>query len=438
MLEINMYRRILVLLLIAFAGFSCSSLKPSGTIKNDPPDAPSNPYPADGAIDQDITIHMSWGWNDVDGDTLKFYIYFGTESNPALVDTNLYGGYYDPPTLEYNHTYYWKIIADDGHGNQTAGPIWHFTTRAQRTFNVLASYTNAANGPYFDISGNIQSHYLYVTNRHSSGTRDSSLILDIANPNNITVAGYIRGALFGNQSGPGYIYSVGRLDSGFKLRAYSLGDGANPNEEFRFDVADIQDLVVSGNYVYLYLNGPSLSQQPGVITVYNMTPIDTLLTYEATDWGRLRVFGHYVLVAEGAALDIIDILNPAAPQVVTSVPSPDDTRDAAITRTTMYVALHNDGVEIIDISNLPQFTSLGLIPSFNNSTDLVFVYQNYLYVADDNLLIAYETTVPSEPVEMARYEAPAQITSINMIQTLIITYTDSLNTSGILALQMQQ
>lgn len=433
-----MFGRLLMIVGIGLLLISCSSLKPSGTEKNDPPDAPSNPVPADGAINQEIDAHLTWGWNDVDGDTVKSDIYFGEATNPPLVDSNRIAGNYDPGILEYNHTYYWKIIADDGHGNQTAGPIWHFTTRAQRSFDVLASYMNAANGPYFDLTGNVQSNYLYVTNRHSSGTRDSSLILNISDINNISVAGYIEGALFGNQFGPGYIYSVGRLDSGNKFRAYSLGDAANPNEEYRFDVSYIQDLVVSNDYIYLYMNGPTLSLPNGVITVHNMTPVDTLYTYTATEWGRLRVFGQYLLLPEGAVMDIIDIANQADPQILISIPSADDTRDAAITRTTMYVALHNDGVEIVDISNLPTFNSLGLIPSVNNSTDIVFVYQNFLYVADDNLLIAYETTVPSEPVELARYEAPARITSINMIQSLIITYTDSASTSGILGLQVQQ
>jgi hypothetical protein len=433
-----MFKHLLVILGIGLLLVSCSSLKPSGTEKNDPPEAPSNPYPENGAIDQDLDVHMTWSWNDPDEDTVTCDIYLGTETNPPLVDSNLVGGWYNPENLEYSHSYYWKIVADDGHGHQVTGPIWHFTTMAQRSFDVLASYTNSANGPYFDLSGNIQSNYLYVTNRHSSGTRDSSLILNIANPDNITAAGYVRGALFGNQMGPGYIYSVGKLDNVNKLRAYSLGDATNPNEEFSYEVAWIQDLVVSGDYVYLYMNGPTFGEPIGIYTFHNMVPIDTLATNYPTAWGKLRTYGQYLLLPEGLGLDIISITNPATPQIVASIPSPDDTRDAAITRTTMYVALYNDGVEIIDISNLPTIDSLGLIPSVNHSTDIVFVYQNFLYVADDNLLIAYETTIPSEPVEYARYETPARITSLNMLAALLVTYTDSASTSGILGLQIQQ
>jgi hypothetical protein len=434
-----MCKRLLAMLFIALAISSCNGLKPSGSEKNDPPDAPSNPFPSDEAVNQEISINMTWGWNDVDGDTLTFNLYFGTAANPPLIESNRRQPWYDPESLQYNHTYYWKIVADDGHGHQTGSPIWRFSTRALRSFDILGQYTNASQGPYFDLSGNIQSSYLYVTNRHSSGTRDSSLILDISNPNNISVAGYIRGALFGNQSGPGYIYSVGRLNGGFKLRAYSLGDPTNPNEEFRFDVTNIQDLVVANDYVYLYMNGFNLGQPNGVIAVqgYPMTIVDTLITYSSTNRGRLRAFGNLLLLPESAVLQIIDISNPAAPQILTTAPAADECLDATISGTTMFVAQHIAGIEIVDISNPSAITPVGSIVSVNHSTDIVLAYQSILFVADFNLLIAYNIASPSSPYEVARYEAPARITSLNFLQALLITYTDSASTSGIQGLQMQ-
>jgi hypothetical protein len=38
----------------------------------------------------------------------------------------------DPSDYSYhpNTIYYWKIVAKDNHGNETSGPIWHFTTGA--------------------------------------------------------------------------------------------------------------------------------------------------------------------------------------------------------------------------------------------------------------------------------------------------------------------
>jgi hypothetical protein len=433
-----MRRWVIVISLIALAMIlSCSSIKPSGTEKNDPPDPPSNPYPVDGATNQEININMTWGWNDPDGDTLTFDLYFGTDANPPLIQSGLNGSGYSPDSLQYNNTYYWKVVADDGHGHQTGSPVWHFSTRALRSFDFLGQYVDIAQGPYYDVSGNIQSHYLVVTNRHSSGTRDSSLIINFTDLQNISVAGYVQGALFGNQTGVGYMYSVGRRDSGFKLRAYSLGDPTNPNEEFRFDVANILDLVTADDYVYLYMNRHDLGQSNGIIVVHNMAVVETLTTYLSTDWGRLRVAGNKLLLAENEAVEIIDISNPASPQILATSVVPDQCRDAAVVGTTIYIALHNTGVGIADISSLPAITPVGFIASVNNSTDILLISSGVLHVADNDLLVAYNINNPASPYEIARFQAPAQISSMYYLQDLIVTYNDSANTSGILWLRMQ-
>ncbi len=243
--------------------------------------------------------------------------------------------------------------------------------------------------------------------------------------------------MFGNQFGPGYIFSVGRLDSGYKLRAYSLGDPTNPNEEFRFDVTNIQDLAVVNDYVYVYKNGSADGQSNGVITVHDMTIVDTVITQSALSWGRLRAFGNLLLIAENTVIEILDITNPAAPQVSVMAPVPDQCFDAAISGTTLYIALHNTGIAIVDISSLPSTVPLGSIPTVNQSTDVLLANQGVLYVADNNLLIAYNISVPGSPYEMARFEAPAKIISLNYIQVLMITYSDGAGVSGIMALDMQ-
>ncbi len=35
---------------------------------------------------------------------------------------------YNPGSLEFEKTYYWKIVAEDNHGDSTEGDVWHFTT----------------------------------------------------------------------------------------------------------------------------------------------------------------------------------------------------------------------------------------------------------------------------------------------------------------------
>ncbi len=115
---------------------------------NQPPEVPSNPLPADGAINQPVNTTLSWTCTDPENDPLTYDIYFGTETDPPLFDEGISNPYYDPGILNYGITYYWKIIAHDDHGNLTTGPIWNFTTeftcgdplfdlRDEQTYNTI-------------------------------------------------------------------------------------------------------------------------------------------------------------------------------------------------------------------------------------------------------------------------------------------------------------
>ena len=105
----------------------------TGLSTNNPPNAPSNPLPSNGAANQSINVDLSWIGGDPDaGDTVKYDVYFGTANPPTtLVLTNQSATTYDPGTLSNNTTYYWKIVAKDNHGVSVSGPVWSFATEAQ-------------------------------------------------------------------------------------------------------------------------------------------------------------------------------------------------------------------------------------------------------------------------------------------------------------------
>jgi len=106
------------------------------TRDNNPPDEPNNPSPADGANNIDINEDLNWSCSDQDGDDLFYDIYFGTNSNPPLDKSDHPQEGYDPGPMDFNTTYYWKIVAKDKYGESTEGLIWDFTTESSSSIEV--------------------------------------------------------------------------------------------------------------------------------------------------------------------------------------------------------------------------------------------------------------------------------------------------------------
>ena len=94
-----------------------------------PPAVPTSPKPVDGATNVDVSKDLSWANDDQDiGDHVYSDLYFGTTNPPPLLKTNIFEMTYDVGLMQFQTTYYWKIIAHDNHGQVTEGPIWSFTT----------------------------------------------------------------------------------------------------------------------------------------------------------------------------------------------------------------------------------------------------------------------------------------------------------------------
>lgn len=100
---------------------------------NAPPNIPSGPTPADGAVGIGRTPTLAWNGGDADGQ-VEYVIKFGTDPNNlwfvqgygtpnSFNTTKLIDWSLNPAT-----TYYWRIRAQDDRGLETDGPIWSFTT----------------------------------------------------------------------------------------------------------------------------------------------------------------------------------------------------------------------------------------------------------------------------------------------------------------------
>ena len=95
---------------------------------NLPPEEPAQPDPSDGQTDVRIAKRCKWVCVDPDNDYILYTVYFGTTNPPPSVLTAYSFTSFDPGRLQYNTTYYWKVVARDAKGNSTPGPVWSFTT----------------------------------------------------------------------------------------------------------------------------------------------------------------------------------------------------------------------------------------------------------------------------------------------------------------------
>lgn len=96
---------------------------------NHAPDAPSNPSPVSGAIDQPISRTLTWACTDPDfGDFLNYSIYFDTAAVPAFRQSGLSNASFNPGELMPSTWYRWRVVAYDNTGDSTSGPIWSFMT----------------------------------------------------------------------------------------------------------------------------------------------------------------------------------------------------------------------------------------------------------------------------------------------------------------------
>jgi len=114
---------------------------------NQSPAAPTSPDPAHLSVDESTLCVLTWTCIDPENDSLKYDVYFGTSSTPALVSTNQSGAKYTCTPLDYNTTYYWKVVAKDTYSHEISGPVWSFTTNS--SLNPLGTMRDPRDGQVY-------------------------------------------------------------------------------------------------------------------------------------------------------------------------------------------------------------------------------------------------------------------------------------------------
>jgi hypothetical protein len=107
---------------------------------------PSDPSPADGAVNVPLGRTLTWGHSGESYccgiGTSSHNVYFGTDPNPPLVEhvDSPDQASYTPALAPYT-TYYWRIESTpDGDCGTRSGPVWSFTTANVTVANDVTTW----------------------------------------------------------------------------------------------------------------------------------------------------------------------------------------------------------------------------------------------------------------------------------------------------------
>jgi hypothetical protein len=238
----------------------------------------SSPVPANGAILVDPNDVLSW----IPGSAaVSRSVYLGTD--PANLPRVSYGQTattYDPPTLEYGMTYYWRVDESDASTTYT-GEVWSFKTKplieiTDPDFAGFWNFDEDENGTAIDWSGNDRHGTIMGDPAHVEGYSLGALSfdgiddrVDVPQPFNgdLTMMAWIKtatpgadgttasdgtGLFWSNHANGGDHFVAAVL--GTKL-AFETGPGGNPNTTSARDI-------VTGDWVHVAVtrNGSSLVQ----------------------------------------------------------------------------------------------------------------------------------------------------------------------------------
>lgn len=112
------------------------------------PTVPEAPTPANSTSNVDLKPTLSWTEStDRDEHTVTYDIYLDTQNPPDnKIATALARPTFNiSQELQGNTQYFWKVVANDGNGQETSGAVWDFTTRNRPpTSTALTSPQNGS------------------------------------------------------------------------------------------------------------------------------------------------------------------------------------------------------------------------------------------------------------------------------------------------------
>lgn len=121
---------------------------------NSPPSAPVLLSPVDNAVDQPLSVDLSWLSTDADSlDVLTYKLVVKNDFDQNVLEIkDLTEKHYFLENLKFGVTYYWQVTVDDGVNPAVNSPVFRFKTSAIP--NNRFHYVKKMDGNYYIVSSN--------------------------------------------------------------------------------------------------------------------------------------------------------------------------------------------------------------------------------------------------------------------------------------------
>ena len=119
---------------------------------NSSPSVPVLLSPVDNAVDQPLSIDLTWDCNDADSlDVLKYTLVVKNDFDANIIEIkDLEEKHYFLENLKFGVTYYWQVTVTDGINPAVNSPVFRFKTST--TPNNRFHYVKKMNGSYYIVS----------------------------------------------------------------------------------------------------------------------------------------------------------------------------------------------------------------------------------------------------------------------------------------------
>jgi len=138
---------------------------------NSPPSAPTLLSPIDNAVNQPLSVQLSWNATDPDkSDSLTYKLTVKNNINTNVIQVNdLKVKTYTLSGLQFGVSYFWQISVSDGIHSDILSPVFKFTTSATPANRY--HYVRKQNGNFVIMSSDVQGNNFQLTNASNSSWR---------------------------------------------------------------------------------------------------------------------------------------------------------------------------------------------------------------------------------------------------------------------------